>query len=154
MADTKDSVRSLWVPLRDVNMLIPSVSVAEVSNYKVPVEVKESPDWMMGTITWRGETVPVISLEALCGDRLPANLVYSRLMIINSMRPDSAIRFYAIVAAGLPRLVQLDDSMLQGMETSTLEVVQCRVSVGQKTAIIPDLDYIQGLLEQHRDVAA
>lgn len=154
MADTKDSVRSLWIPLRDVNMLIPNVSIAEVSNYKVPVEVKESPEWMMGTIPWRGETVPVISLEAMCGDKVPANLVYSRLMIINSIRPDSAIRFYAIVATGLPRLVQFDDSTAQGMELSTLEVVQCRVSVDQETAIIPNLDYIQGLLEQHQDIAA
>ncbi|MDH3899731.1 MAG: chemotaxis protein CheW [Gammaproteobacteria bacterium] len=154
MADTKDSVRSLWIPLRDVNMLIPSVSVAEVSNYKVLDEVNGSPDWMLGTISWRGETVPVISVEVLCGDRVPVNLVYSRLMIINSIRPDSAIRFYAIVAAGLPRLVQFDDSTVRGMEVSTLEAIQCRVSVGRETAFIPDLDYIQELLEQHRDIAA
>jgi chemosensory pili system protein ChpC len=135
-------------------MLIPSVSVAEVSNYKVLDEVNGSPDWMLGTISWRGETVPVISVEVLCGDRVPVNLVYSRLMIINSIRPDSAIRFYAIVAAGLPRLVQFDDSTVRGMEVSTLEAIQCRVSVGRETAFIPDLDYIQELLEQHRDIAA
>jgi len=135
-------------------MLIPGVSVAEVSNYQVPAEANESPDWMMGTINWRGESVPVISLETLCGDKVPANLVYSRLMIINSIRPDSAIRFYAIVVAGLPRLVQFNDSTAQDMEMSTLEAIQCRVSVDRETAIIPDLGYIQGLLEQHYESAA
>ncbi|UCC56676.1 MAG: chemotaxis protein CheW [Gammaproteobacteria bacterium] len=154
MADTEESVRCLWIPLRDVNMLIPSASVAEVCNYQVPDEMKESPDWILGTICWRGETVPVISLEILCGDGVPVNLVYSRLMIINSICPDSTVRFYAIVAAGLPRLLQFDDSTVRGMEASTLEAVQCRVSVGSETAVIPDLAYIQGLLEQHRDIAA
>jgi chemosensory pili system protein ChpC len=135
-------------------MILPSASVAEVCNYKVPDEMKGSPDWILGSISWRGETVPVISLEILCGEELPVNLVYSRLMIIKSIRPDSTIRFYAIVAAGLPRLLPFDDSTARGIKASTLEAIQCRVSVGSETAVIPDLACIQGLLEQHRDIAA
>ncbi len=154
MADTTESVRCLWIPLQDVNMLMPSASVAEVCNYKVPGEMKDSPDWILGTICWRGETVPVISMEILCGEGVPVNLAYSRLIIINSIRPDSTIRFYGIVAAGLPRLVQFDEGTARGMDASTLEAIQCRVSVGSESAVIPDLAYIQGLLEQHRDIAA
>jgi hypothetical protein len=75
-------------------------------------------------------------------------------MIIKSIRPDSTIRFYAIVAAGLPRLLPFDDSTARGIKASTLEAIQCRVSVGSETAVIPDLACIQGLLEQHRDIAA
>jgi chemosensory pili system protein ChpC len=154
MADANGSVRSLWIPLRDVNMLLPSVTVAEVSGYQVPKELPDTPEWLLGTITWRGQTVPVISLEVLCGHKVPANLVYSRLMIVNSVRPDSAVRFYAVVAAGLPRLVRFDENTAEDMEISTLDALQCRVTVNSESAVIPDLDYIQGLLEQFQDIAA
>ncbi|MFV1972195.1 MAG: chemotaxis protein CheW [Thiohalobacterales bacterium] len=152
MADLNDGVRSMWIPLRGVNMLLPSISVAEVSNYHMPRELPDTPEWLLGSILWRDQTVPVISLEVLCGENMPANLVYSRIMIINSIRTDSPVQFYAIVAAGLPRLMQFDENTADGMEPSTLDALQCRVSVDRATAVIPDLDYIQGLLEQHRDI--
>jgi len=154
MIEVNDSVRSLWVPLRDVNMLLPSVSVAEVSNYQLPGEVPDTPGWLLGTITWRDLTVPVISLEVMRGHKAPANLVYSRILIINSIRPDSPIRFYAVVTAGLPRLFRFDESTIQGVETSKHEILQCCVTVNSDTAVIPDLDYIQGRLEQYRELAA
>lgn len=154
MADMAGGVRSMWIPLRGVNMLLPSVSVAEVNNYQMPKELPDTPEWLLGTITWRDQTVPVISLEVLCGENMPANLVYSRIMIVNSIRPESPVRFYAIVAAGLPRLIRFDEGAATDMEISTLDALQCRITVNHETAVIPDLDYIQGLLEQHRDIAA
>jgi chemosensory pili system protein ChpC len=81
-----EQIRSLWIPLREVNMLLPHVAIAEVGNFRVPDEQPDTPDWLLGTIDWRGQIIPVISLELLCGDQLPANPVYSRLIIINSVR--------------------------------------------------------------------
>jgi len=120
----------------------------------MPKELPDTPEWLLGTIRWRDRTVPVISLEVLCGDKMPANLVYSRIMIVNSIRPESPIRFYAIVAAGLPRLIRFDEGAAADMEISTLDALQCRITVNHETAVIPDLGYIQGLLEQQRDIAA
>jgi chemosensory pili system protein ChpC len=154
MVDADGGVRSMWIPLRGVNVLLPSVSVAEVNNYQMPKELPDTPEWLLGTIKWRDQTVPVVSLEVLCGEKVPANLVYSRIIIINSIRHESPIRFYAMVAAGLPRLIRFDAGAAADMEISTLDALQCRVTVNYETAVIPDLDYIQGLLEQHRDIAA
>lgn len=154
MADADDGVRSMWIPLRGVNMLLPSVSVAEVNNYQMPKELPDTPNWLLGTITWRDQTVPVISLEVLCGEKVPANLVYSRIIIVNSIRPESPVRFYAIVAAGLPKLIRFNEVAAADTEISTLDALQCRVTVNHETAVIPNLGYIQGLLEQHRDIAA
>jgi chemotaxis signal transduction protein len=135
-------------------MLLPSASVAEVNNYQMPKELPDTPEWLLGTITWRDQTVPVISLEVLCGENMPANLVYSRIMIVNSIRPESPVRFYAIVAAGLPRLIRFDEGAATDVEISTLDALQCRITINHETAVIPDLEYIQGLLEQHLVIAA
>jgi chemosensory pili system protein ChpC len=144
-----DQVRSLWIPLREVNMLLPHVAVAEVGNYRVPDEQPDTPDWLLGTTDWRGEIIPVVSLELLCGDKIPANPVYSRLIIINSIRMESPVHHYAIVAAALPRTVQFDNTIVDDVETCDLPVLQCRVYIGREQAVIPDLDYLQGMLEQN-----
>jgi chemosensory pili system protein ChpC len=149
MNSIPDQVRSLWIPLREVNMLLPHVAVAEVGNYRVPDEQPDTPDWLLGTTDWRGEAIPVVSLELLCGDKVPANPVYSRLIIINSIRMESPVRHYAIVAAALPRTVQFDNMTVDDVETCDLPALQCRVYIGREQAVIPDLDYLQGMLEQN-----
>ena len=154
MKGIPDQVRSLWIPLREVNMLLPHVAIAEVGNYRVPEEEPDTPDWLLGTTDWRGQIIPVISLELLCGDKIPANPVYSRLIIINSVRTDSPVHHYAIVAAALPRSVQFDNTIVDDVEACDLPVLQCRVYIGREQAVIPDLDYLQGMLEQHWPTAA
>jgi chemosensory pili system protein ChpC len=154
MKDLPDQVRSLWIPLREVNMLLPHAAVAEVGYYRVPEVLPDTPDWLLGTIDWRGQVIPMISLELLCGDELPANPVYSRLIVINSVRTDSPVRHYAIVAAALPRSVPFDNTIVDDFESCDLPALQCRVYVGHEQAVIPDLDYLQRMLEQHWSLAA
>lgn len=154
MKGIKEQVRSLWVPLRDANMLLPNAAVAEVGYYRVPDEKSDMPEWMLGSISWRGQTLPVISIELLCNYPVPANLVYSRLLIMNSVRPDSILPFYAVVTAGLPRPVLFGNQLVDEVEACSLQALQCRVFIGREQAVIPDLDYIQGLVEKHWEKVA
>jgi chemosensory pili system protein ChpC len=149
-----DQVRSLWIPLREVNMLLPNVAIAEVGNYRVPDELLDTPDWLLGTIDWRGQIIPVVSLELLCGEKIPANPVYSRFIIINSVRTDSPVRHYALVAAALPRSILFDNTIVDDIDTCDLPALQCRVFIGREQAVVPNLDYLQWMLEQHWSVAA
>ncbi|MEN8108096.1 MAG: chemotaxis protein CheW [Pseudomonadota bacterium] len=154
MSDVNGRVRSLWIPLRDINMLLPHAAVAEIGNFRVPDSQDDSPDWLLGNIHWRGMSIPVISLETLCAESAPVNLVYSRLLIINSVHTGSSVPFYAVVTAGLPRPMPFDNSVVAGAEECSHEALKCRVQVDDELAIIPDLDYLQALLEQHVDQAA
>jgi len=154
MKGIKEQVRSLWVPLRDANMLLPNAAVAEVGYYRVPDEKSDMPEWMLGSISWRGQTLPVISIELLCNYPVPANLVYSRLLIMNSVRPDSILPFYAVVTAGLPRPVLFGNQLVDEVEACSLQALQCRVFIGREQAVIPDLDYIQGQVEKHWEKVA
>jgi chemosensory pili system protein ChpC len=154
MSEVPGQVRSLWIPLRQVNMLLPHAVVAEIGNYRVPDGRGETPDWMLGDINWRGVTIPVISLETLCGEPAPTNLVYSRLLIMNSVRPGSSVPFYAIVTAGLPRPLPYDNALISGAEPCGHEALQCRLAIDGEIAVIPDLEYLQTQLEQQIAEAA
>jgi chemosensory pili system protein ChpC len=154
MSEHTEQVRSLWIPLRQVNMLLPHAVVAEIGNYRVPDSRDDTPEWLLGDINWRGTTIPVVSLESLCGESAPANLVYSRLLIINSVRPGSSVPFYAVVTAGLPRPMPYDNSLISGAEPVEHEALKCRLVIDGEIAVIPDLEYVQSQLEQQVGEAA
>jgi chemosensory pili system protein ChpC len=154
MEATEDKVRSLWIPLREMNLLLPNVAVAEIGSYRAPEAQADMPEWFLGMVKWRGQSIPVISLEAVCGLDSPSNPVFSRLMIVNSVCPGSPIEHYAIVTAGLPGLIQFGDETADEVVEYENDGLKCIVRIGQEEAVIPDLEFLQNLLEQQLDKAA
>lgn len=147
MDDTQDKVRSLWVPLRQMNLLLPNVAVAEISSYRVPRHCEGMPEWFLGMVQWRERDIPVISLESVCGMTVPSNPVFSRLMIVNSVNPGSTLKHFAIVTAGLPGLVQFGSDTADEAVENSFDGLRCIVRIGSEEAVIPDLHYLQNLLE-------
>jgi chemosensory pili system protein ChpC len=152
--DARDRVRSLWIPLREINLLLPNLAVAEIGSYRVPESQPGLPEWLLGMVRWRQQSIPVISLEMMCGLDSVSNPVFSRLMVVNSVRPASPMLHYAIVTAGLPGLIQFDADTAADYEACSEDGLLCVLRVGNEFAFIPDLDYIQGRLERHLDKAA
>jgi len=150
----QEKIRSLWVPLCGMNLLVPNMVVAEIGSYRVPETVPGMPDWFLGRVKWREREIPVISLENLCGLTVPSNPVFSRLMIVNSVRPDSSVEYYGIVTAGLPGLIQFGNDAADSVEAYEKEGLHCVVHLGNELAAIPDLNCLQEMLEQCLDQAA
>ena len=62
-----ETVRSLWVPLNDLGLLVPNVAIAEVINYQPLDMVQDGPEWLLGVMRWRDQELPVVSMERLLG---------------------------------------------------------------------------------------
>jgi chemosensory pili system protein ChpC len=154
MKTGQEKVRSLWIPMREMNLLMPNVAVAEIGSYRTPAALPDTPEWFLGTVKWQDKEIPVISLESLCGMNMDSNQVFSRLMIVNSVRPDSPVSHYAIVTAGLPGMIQFGSDTANEVKEFKGEALKCTVHIGNETASIPDLEYLQGLLEEQHDKAA
>ena len=154
MDGNQDKIRSLWVPLREMNLLLPNVAVAEIGSYRAPEAQADMPEWFLGMVRWREQSIPVISLEAVCGLSVPSNPVFSRLMVVNSVSPDSPIEHYAIVTAGLPGLIQFENETADEVVEYDHDSLKCIVRIGSEEAVIPDLEYLQHLLERQLDEAA
>lgn len=147
MDGVQDKVRSLWVPLRKMNLLLPNVVVAEICSYRAPIPCEGMPEWFLGMVQWRAQEIPVISLEAVCGLTVPSNPVFSRLMIVNSVNRDSPLKHFAIITAGLPGLIQFGNDMADEVVDDAYAGLKCIVRIGSEEAVIPDLPYLQNLLE-------
>jgi chemosensory pili system protein ChpC len=144
-----ESVRSLWVPLDGVNLLVPNVAIAEVINYQPLDILQDGPDWLLGSLRWRDNEIPVISMESLCGHSLPQSENSARISVLNSVQLQSDLPFYAMVTSDIPRLIYADaDALGESLAaTRTLpeSVADC-VQIGSEEALIPDLEVVQTLV--------
>lgn len=145
-----ETVRSLWVPLAELRLLVPNVAIAEVINYQPLDVVENGPQWLLGRLTWREQELPVVSMEQLLGFDSPQMVRGARISVLNSVKADTDLPFFAIVTAGIPRLFNAAADALGESRSADRDfprtVADC-VQIGSEEALIPDLEVIQTLVE-------
>jgi hypothetical protein len=70
------------------------------------------------------------------------------MIVMNRARSADAIPFYALVAEGLPRMVQLTDGDLTNVPTQLGKAEMVSLRVGTESAVIPNLELIERHVSQ------
>lgn len=136
----------LLVPLKDRNLIMPNVTVAEVIPFSHLLTTNASTEWVLGRLDWRGILVPAICYEILNGQPAPAPNPDARFIIVNNASENSQQPFYAILVQGIPRLMHLQETDLQEVDAMGMGGFdQVAVNIEGVTAMIPNLE----LLEQY-----
>lgn len=139
----------LLVPLKDRNLIMPNVSVAEVIPFSHLLTTNASTDWMLGRLDWRGTLVPAICYEILNGQPAPAPNPDARFIIVNNAGGSGEISFYAILVQGIPRLMHLNESDLQQVDAMGMgSFDQVAVTIEGVTAMIPNLIGIEDIVSR------
>ncbi|HAG94915.1 MAG: chemotaxis protein CheW [Pseudomonadales bacterium] len=147
MAELPEQIASLLIPMMGRPLLIPNVAVAEIVSWDQPQKQEDTPDWLLGTVDWRGVELPVISLERMNSSEIEDADVGQRLAVINGVG-ECKLPFYAISVQGLPRLVRVFPEELSSEEVSEDPAYDTLVMVSGERAVIPDLSSVERQLNQ------
>jgi len=143
---TTDQVRSVLIPLQGAQLLLPNASVAEVVGYEPPELLSDAPDWLLGQVSWRGQSVPLVSLERIMGQPMDEQTSrQTRLAICYTLNGNTQAPYIAILAASIPRLIQISDNNIKP-ESEARELgseVLRQVRVDGEPALVPDLDALE-----------
>lgn len=152
MKDTALGVASLLIPLDRELMLLPNAAVAEIVGYREPAAVEDGPRWLLGLMSWRGISLPLISLEAMRGGEPPLPADRARIAVMNSATGNQDLQFYAVVLRGIPGLVRAShETVAPGPDSEARpEGVLGHALVNGEPAIIPDLDAVERMLREGR----
>lgn len=138
----------LMMPLRDRNLILPNVTVAEIIPFSQLLTTNSSIDWILGRIHWRGVAVPVVCYEILNGKIAPSPNPNARFAIINGVGNHQAMPFFGLLVQGIPRLKKVYAQDIQTVEAvgpGSLDVMAVSVD-GEESAFIPDVDRIEAEL--------
>lgn len=139
-SEALDTLPCLLLPMAGNNLLLPTVSVAEMIPYSLPSRGSRGPDWYQGEVHWRGTLVPLICYEVINGGSYPGIASRSRIGILNTTGVSDQLPFIAILTQGIPRLAQVENAHIKEIETTEPQPYDLMpVAIAAEEAIIPDL---------------
>ena len=131
-------ITGLLLTLSDRLLLLPNTAIAELVAYRNVQPAVNSPTWLLGQITWRDLSLPLLSFEA-ASSQTSATLDNARVVIINAIGGRPKFRFFALLIKGIPRSIRIDMS-LQRLPDEALQPLELDVvSIDGEIAKIPDL---------------
>lgn len=143
--DSTNEIASILIPVAGKDLLIPTVSVAEMIPFQSPqpdssIHPKNQPKWFLGNLYWRGVKLPMFSFEAMNGDPLAVIKPDSQIVILNSLGTSSKLPFFCFPTQGIPHLSRVVESEISETPNTTLNQYDLmHVAIAGSQAIIPDL---------------
>jgi chemosensory pili system protein ChpC len=139
-------VRCLVVPLTNVSMLVPSSLVAEVASYSEPAPIYGAGDapWLQGRANWRGQRVPLVSVEAFFETDFAAPGGRARMLVLKGLSGHPKLPFFGVLAQQIPRLANVTPDGIEPLHDEALANAPGEVVLAaSEAAIMLDVDYVE-----------
>ncbi len=142
---------SLLVPLAEDRLIIPRACVAEVVRFTQPAQQQGAHPWMLGTVSWNGRELPVVSFEGALGQAIPEATGRTRIVVFYAISGQLRSGYFGIITQGFPQLVRVNQDVLKldakdGWPDSA--PVLCRVRMINEFPLIPHLEQLETMLAQ------
>jgi chemosensory pili system protein ChpC len=152
MSQNSLAIRSVIVPLAQELMLLPGSIVAEVVAYATPAPPPAgAPAWMVGTMAWREQLVPLVSVEAFAsGGPAPQGSERGRIAVLKVLANASGLVYYGIVTRQIPRLAAVRREALEAVadEDDPRPGIGKSVVLDGERMFIPDLDALEAAVRR------
>jgi chemosensory pili system protein ChpC len=154
---TTEDLYGLLVPLLDERLLVPRACIAEVTALQGLQEMPGAPPWYLGVTPWNGRSIPVISFEGTCGQRIPTIGGRTRLVVFTCLGQKLPSGHFGIVTQGFPQLVRVSSSVIAADNSRVFPErapVLCQVRMVNELPLVPDLDRLEEMVADETTVTA
>lgn len=153
MADKK-IIKSLLLPMKTSNIIIPNAAIAEIVSVEHVLPVNDAPAWMLGYLSWRRRSVPLLSFDAVQHGEPDFLTPRSKIAVLYSISEDSTFPYMALLMQRAPKVMNVtEDSIKQAgadQNSGNIKLVLKNVVVGEDEvpADIIDLKAIEATFKQ------
>ncbi|WP_373091971.1 hypothetical protein [Zhongshania sp.] len=142
LESTSAVLANIVLPLMDGALLVPNATVAEVTIAWGLNSAIASP-FMLGTLAWREQDIPVFSFEGLRDGVLPKGLKIRHIAVLYGISNRAKLPFFAVALSGMPSIQRLISADLAPLETQPQALIHSVVRVVEQSLTIPDWDYME-----------
>lgn len=151
-AEEGRQLKCLLLPVKGTPVIVPNSAVAEIITQQDIAPSEGTPDWFLGTGSWRGAEIPLIAFDRLCGERQDVPRAAGRFVVLFGLEGDGVPPFYGIRIEALPRTESVDGTRLRtatGPEHAS-ECVAARATVGgDRECLVPNFDVVGQTLARY-----
>ena len=145
----QEELYSLLVPLSEDRLIVPRACVAEVVRFSEPRQQEGAHHWMLGTVSWNGRELPVVSFEGAIGKDVPVTSGRTRIVVFYAAGGELKTGYFGLLTQGFPQLVRVNRDVLKLESTDGWPdgaPVFCRVRMINEYPLIPNLDALESML--------
>ena len=149
MAERVTEIYSLLIPLSDGRLIVPRACVAEVIGFHPPSEMAGAPPWYIGTVSWNGRQIPVVSFEGACGQSIPPASGRTRIVVFHCLGSKVEGGYFGIVSQGFPQLVRVSSDVVRPDDSRVFPErapVICQVRMVNEAPLVPDLERLEEMI--------
>lgn len=143
-ADEEYKVRCLTLSFLSYKMLLPNLSVAEVT---LPVKINPqlgAPDWFGGMIRWREQDVPIVILEKIMNVNASKPISFRRMLIINAPNNSYCSPFIALGCQSIPSVSVVEEDRVAISDIKSK--IGVYIKFDGETYIIPRINVLENIV--------
>ncbi len=144
-----EKIKCVILKINGAEILMPNAAVAEIIPIKNIINVANKPGWMLGYLDWRGNSVPLISFEAMGNERMPSLATGSvKAAILFSIGEDSQFPYLSILMQDAPKIVNVkEDDIISNKDAITHPAVEDQVMIDDVNYSIINLEKLESIVK-------
>ncbi|MFP4252732.1 MAG: chemotaxis protein CheW [Guyparkeria sp.] len=148
----ESAIRAVRLPtqLTELELLIPYALIAEITDVSLPEGSIRLGRNQATMVDWRGQHVPLVSLEAMNGEPVPTIGRRVRCAVLYGTDPERALPYYAVLLSGVPRSEQVERSQIETVGPQDNPLWRDVVRIGGRLTAIPDIRALEERIDQMR----
>ena len=140
-------IRAVLIQTEAARLLLPNATISEVLSYAEPDPVDDAPDWLLGTIRWRGWRLPLVAFAPFSRHGREQGGLGHKVVVLKTLGGQATMPYFALLTRGFPRLVTVSRDRLSAdadADGTSLEPgVLAHVRFNDEAALVPDIDGIE-----------
>ncbi len=145
-------IACLALPIQAAQLLVPSVSIAEMALVAPIFPDNSGPDWFLGHYSWRTHRVPLISFEKLTREQGGGINPNGRIAVFNNTGVSSDLPFIAIPTQGIPRVMNIRQDNIFTTDTEAPGAYELmNVQIEEEEMIVPDISALEQAYCEFKD---
>lgn len=144
-AATEAVMRVVRLPtqLTDLELIVPYALVAEITDVALPEGSIHLGRNEASMVEWRGQQVPLVSVEAMNGEHVPTIGRRVRCVVLYGTDPERALPYYAVLLSGVPRSEQVRRDQIESAGPQDNPLWRAVVRLGGRLTAIPDIRVLE-----------
>ena len=149
MSEVVDQVKCVVLTVNEDRLVMPNAAIAEIVPIRNIINVANKPGWMLGYLDWRGNSVPLVSFEAIGGVRMPSLASGDvKAAVVYSISEDKEFPFISFLVQGAPQVVNLvPTDVIENKEEIQHPAIEQKVMIKGEMASILDLEKLEFLIK-------
>lgn len=147
---SEDKIKCIILKINNDELLLPNAAVAEIVAIKNIINVANKPAWMLGYLDWRGQSVPLVSFEAMGGVRMPSLATGNvKAAVLFSIGDDKKIPYISILTQGSPSVVSVKESdVISNKEEISHPAIDDKVMMADGSYSIVGLEKLESIVSK------